>query len=99
MIVRWTEQAAGELAEHYGYYRAHNPAAARRLRHSIMAGVNRLRDYPHMGKPGRVEHTRELTIGGTPFIVIYRVNAARVEILHLYHGRQNWQAESEGEEP
>jgi toxin ParE1/3/4 len=52
-----------------------------------------------MGKPGRVEHTRELTIGGTPFIVIYRVNAARVEILHLYHGRQNWQAESEGEEP
>ena len=59
MIVRWTDQAARELGVHYDYYRAHNPAAARQVRRSVMAGANRLRDYPRMGKPGRVEGTRE----------------------------------------
>jgi toxin ParE1/3/4 len=95
MIVRWTEQAARDLAEHYDYYRALNPAAARQIRRSIMAGANRLRDYPRMGKPGRVEGTRELVIAGSPFILVYRESAARVDILHCYHGRQNWQEAAE----
>ena len=99
MTVRWTEPAAAELAEHYDYYRAHNPAAARRLRKAIMDGAKRLQRFPRMGKPGRVEGTRELVIAGTPFILVYDVSAAQVEILHLYHGRQDWPSESEEETP
>ena len=99
MIVVWTEPAAAELSEHYDYYRAHNPAAARRLRQAVINGAKRLRDYPRMGRPGRIEGTRELVIAGTPFVLVYDVAAACVEILHVYHGRQNWQAESESDEP
>ena len=97
MIVVWTEQARGELLGHYDYYRAHNPEAARRLRQRVTEGAKRLRDYPRMGRPGRVEGTRELVISGTPFVLVYRVGPARVEIVHVYHGRQDWQSESEGE--
>lgn len=36
--------------------------------------------------------TRELVIGRTPFIVVYRVRtrAARIELLHFLHGSQQW---------
>jgi toxin ParE1/3/4 len=99
MFVRWIEPAAAELVEHYDYYRAHNPAAARRLRKAIIDGARRLQRFPHMGKPGRIEGTRELVIAGTPFILVYDVSAAQVEIVHVYHGRQDRQSESEEETP
>jgi plasmid stabilization system protein ParE len=46
-----------------------------------------------------MRRTRELVIAGTPFILVYDVSAAQVEILHVYHGRQDWQSESETEAP
>jgi toxin ParE1/3/4 len=58
-----------------------------------MDGVERLRAYPKIGRPGRVEGSRELVISGTPFLLVYDENPARVEIVHLYHGRQNWQGD------
>ena len=58
-----------------------------------MDGVQRVRSHPRIGKPGRVEGSRELVISGTPFLLVYDENPARVEILHVYDGRQNWQAD------
>src|SRR6478672_6529866 len=95
MKIVWAESAQQELVESYRYYYARNPAAARRLRRLVMDSVSRLRDYPHMGKPGRVEGTRELAIAQTPYIIVYDVNPARVEIVHVYHGRQNWQGDAD----
>ncbi len=37
-----------------------------------------------MGRPGRIEGTRELIISHTPYIVIYRVKE-QVEILRILH--------------
>ncbi|MFL5804943.1 MAG: type II toxin-antitoxin system RelE/ParE family toxin [Roseiflexaceae bacterium] len=93
MKVVWSEQARRELAEQYRFYFSRNPDAARRMRASVMEGARRLHDYPRMGRPGRVEGSRELVIAGTPFLLVYDENPARVEILHVYHGRQNWQSE------
>jgi toxin ParE1/3/4 len=37
-----------------------------------------------------VPGTRELVVTGTPFIVVYRVEAATVVILRVLHGAQRW---------
>lgn len=43
-----------------------------------------------MGRPGRKQGTRELVISRTPFIVVYRLKAKRIELLRVLHGSQQW---------
>ena len=89
--VVWSQQARQEWAAQYRFYFERNPDAARRLRQAVMEGAQRLRTYPKIGRPGRVTGSRELIISGTPFLLVYDENPVRVEILHVYDGRQNWQ--------
>ena len=49
-----------------------------------------LLQHPQMGRPGRKKGTRELVISRTPFIVVYRAKGARIEIIRLLHGAQQW---------
>lgn len=95
MRVIWAEQARREWAALYRFYFARNPEAARRMRRRVMDAAGWLRDYPHIGRPGRMQASRELVISGTPFLLVYDNAPDRVEIVHVYHGRQNWQDESE----
>jgi toxin ParE1/3/4 len=62
------------------------PEAAERLAMRIVAVVENLKDYPHLGRAGAGAGNRELVIGGTPYIVLYRVGAERVVITTVLHG-------------
>ena len=39
------------------------------------------------GAPG---DTKELALTPLPYVVVYSVKAEAVEILHIYHGAQDW---------
>lgn len=91
MRVVWAERARQEWLAQYRFYYARNPAVARRFRAAVMAGARRLADHPRLGRPGRVAGSRELVISGTPFLFVYDENPVRIEILHVYDGRQDWQ--------
>lgn len=91
MRVVWAERARQAWAAQYRFYFARNPDVARRFRAAVMAGARRLGDHSGLGRPGRVVGSRELVIAGTPFLIVYDANPARVEILHIYDGRQDWQ--------
>lgn len=43
-----------------------------------------------MGRPGRVDGTRELVISHTPYIAAYRIAGDTVHIPHVLHGAQEW---------
>ena len=43
-----------------------------------------------MGRPGRVLGTRELVIGGLPYIIPYRVRDNYVDILRVLHTSRRW---------
>jgi plasmid stabilization system protein ParE len=43
-----------------------------------------------MGRPGRIEGTRELVISRTPYIAAYRIVGNTVRILRVLHGAQQW---------
>jgi plasmid stabilization system protein ParE len=47
-----------------------------------------------MGRPGRVNGTRELIIQRTPYIAAYRIAGKTVRILRELHGAQMWPEES-----
>ena len=45
---------------------------------------------PEIGRPGRIEGTRELIIQQTPYIAAYRIERNSVRILRVLHGAQRW---------
>jgi toxin ParE1/3/4 len=60
------------------------------LDEEIERQTDMLAQHPRMGREGRVVGTRELVIGGSPFIVVYRVKKTSIEILRLLHGARQW---------
>ena len=64
------------------------PEAAERLATRIVAVVEALRNHPRLGRVGAEPGIRELVIGGTPYVVLYRVERERVVISTVWHGAQ-----------
>jgi plasmid stabilization system protein ParE len=52
--------------------------------------VEALAEYPALGRPGRIDGTRELALPDIPYIVAYRVGERDVEILAILHTSQRW---------
>jgi toxin ParE1/3/4 len=64
------------------------PEAAERIAMRIVALVEALRSHPFLGRVGAEPGIRELVIGGTPYIVLYRVQGQRVTISTIWHAAQ-----------
>ena len=90
MTLKWTRRALRDVRHLYEYIADANPAAARRMVARVHEAVDHLRRNPQQGKPGRVAETRELVLAGTPYIVVYRVEGAQVQIIAVIHGAQRW---------
>jgi toxin ParE1/3/4 len=65
---------------HPAYVALDKPQAAERLATRIVAVVEVLRNHPRLGRAGTEPGIRELIIGGTPYVVLYRVRGNRVII-------------------
>lgn len=76
------------MQEIHAYVARDKPQAAERLATRIVAVVEALRNHPHLGRAGADSGIRELVIGGTPYIVLYRVHSDRVVISTIWHGAQ-----------
>jgi toxin ParE1/3/4 len=82
--------ALHNLDHHANYIARNDPIAARNTVQRIQAAVDQLAQYPNLGRSGRVRLTRELIVGGTPWIIVYRIRADAVEIIRVLHGAQMW---------
>lgn len=91
MKVRWLTSALRDVEEIYEYVSITKQDAdlAKRVIATIRDSVTPLSQFPQMGKPGRLQDTRELIIPRTPFVVVYRVTA-QVEILLVHHSAKRW---------
>ena len=67
-----------------------NPDAATDVAQSLYDGCDSLRKFPHLGRKGRIEGTRDLVFSGLPYIVVYKIQGQTVEIMRIYHGAQYW---------
>ena len=84
----WSPLARARLKEIRAYVAQDKPDAAERLATRIVAVVEALRNHPYLGRAGAEPGIRELVIGGTPYIVLYRVRGKRVTITTIWHGAQ-----------
>lgn len=98
MHLRWSAFARADREAIFDYIEADNPRAAVAIDERIRARVMGLAQFPQMGRPGRVEGTRELVISGTPYIAAYRIDGEAIRILRVLHGAQQWPEEI-AEEP
>ncbi len=64
------------------------PKAAERLAARIVAVVEVLRDHPYLGRSGSEPGVRELVIGGTRYVVLYRLRGKQALIITIWHGAQ-----------
>ena len=69
------------------YYTHVFPEGARYARLRFQNAEQLLKDNPQAGRPGALSGTRELVIARTPFIILYRIQAERIEILRIWDGR------------
>jgi toxin ParE1/3/4 len=90
MEIVWRQVALIGLEHARDYIAEQNPSAAQHILEAILAAVERLAEIPNMGRPGRVEGTRELVVVGTPYVVAYTVFNNRLNILAVQHGAQEW---------
>jgi toxin ParE1/3/4 len=90
MLIEWTMKAIGDLQEAGEYIAADSPEVARKMAERVREAVEYLIENPNIGRPGRLHNTRELVASGTPFIVVYWVRGAAVQILRVLHHSRKW---------
>jgi toxin ParE1/3/4 len=88
--INWTPLAESEAGEIHRYIAADNTAAADRQLHLVLESIQGLSLFPEKGRAGRVHSTRELVVPGTPYIVVYRLKVAGIQILSILHGARRW---------
>ncbi len=90
MRLEITRSAETDLARIRDYIRQENPTAARQIVAGILDGIQVLVTYPDIGRPGRIEETRELVLTGSSYIVCYAADSKTVSVLRVLHGSQQW---------
>lgn len=88
MRIRWTPAAAADLQRINDYLKDHYPHYQNATIGKVYAAIQSLKDWPHLGRVGREEGTRELLFAPLPYVAVYRVREQSIEILRIYHGAQ-----------
>lgn len=86
--IRWSTEAADQLEAIVNRIREDNPEAARAVAQAILDRVAELETFPSLGRPGEKKGTRELV--SPPYVIVYRLHKDVAEILHIWHGAQDW---------
>jgi len=90
MKVRWLRRATVALTTIHAHIATDNPQAANALRDRVLVFVEtKLASHPAIGRPGRVEGTRESVIHPS-YILVYRVKDEAIEILTIRHSARRW---------
>lgn len=90
MRLDWARDAASDLDSIEEYIGRDNPEAPFRALAEIVGQVEILTQHPGIGRPGRVDGTRELVIAGLPYVVAYLHRDDTVTVLRVLHGAMKW---------
>lgn len=87
----WTRTAARDRRLIREHIAGDSPRAALRLDVLISERAGLLADQPRLGRPGRVEGTRELVVHPS-YVLVYDVTEDAVRVLRLLHAARRWPA-------
>jgi len=89
MRVRWTPAAVADLESISDYLKERHPQYRESTLRRLFTKIVALNGAPYVGRPGRIEGTRELLFPPLPYIAVYRIEGDAIEIWRIYHGAQN----------
>ena len=96
MTPRFTPEALEDIERiHASLARRQTPGRANKVASLLRVAINRLPAFPLMGRPGRLEGTRELVVPRLPYVVIYLVRGNELIIQRVLHQAQQWPPEED----
>ena len=90
MRLEWSVFALDDRNAIFDHIEVDSPQAAVAVDDRIEEQVELLLQFPEMGRPGRIEGTRELVIEHTPYVAAYRITGEIIRVLRVLHGAQQW---------
>lgn len=89
MRLVYADPAERDLGAIIDYIALDNPATAENVLRSIRDTADKLASFPDMGRVGRLPDTREFTVTGLPYLIVYQVGADTVTVLAVFHGARD----------
>ena len=89
MKLVWTRLAQADRRAIREYIATDDQRAALAMDELLTQKAARLAQLPEMGKPGRVDGTREL-VAHRSYILIYAVKDDHVQVLRIMHTARQW---------
>ena len=88
MKVYFTPVADEDIEQLISYLEPRSTRAAQNHVVAILTTARLLEEYPLIGRPGRVEDTRELPIPGTEYLFVYEIFGSNsLHVLRVLHGK------------
>lgn len=88
--VYWLPKAHQSRARQLDFLARRNPERALHVGDALTHAVRRLSSDPDLSRFGRVTGARELSVAGTPFLLVYRIEDDAITILRLLHHRHRF---------
>lgn len=89
MKLFWTPEALSDRHTIYDHIEAENPVAAHDLDELFSDKAGRLVEHPDLGRPGRIDGTRELIVHRS-YALIYDIADSQVRVLRVLHTARQW---------
>lgn len=86
LTVRFDARALADLAEIRDYLMAHSPGGAERVRLHLVETIERLSDFPFLGRQTDQPGVRVLVLTRYPYLIFYGVIGNEVVVFHVRHG-------------
>jgi len=83
MRIRWTPAASADLAHINDYLSGRHPKYRQPTVRKLYEAIRSLKEWPHRGRLGREDGTRELLFPPLPYVAVYRVREQSIEVLRL----------------
>lgn len=94
MNLNFTPQARGDLLAIRAWIAEYDKRAAERVISRIRQTVMMFGQFPLLGRRGRVEGTREFSVVGLPYVIVYRIaSETDIDILTVLHTSRRYPPE------
>lgn len=94
MNVNFTPQAQDDLTAIRDWIAADNEQAADRVIVRIVQTAMMFGQFPMLGRKGQIEGTREFSVVGLPYLIVYRIaSESEVDVLTVIHTRRRFPPE------
>ena len=91
MHIRFQDTAERDLQAIKEHIEPESPRGLERVFSAIFTVAEQLEAFPFLGREGEVEGTREITVPGTPYRLVYTLDdPVFIDVIRVLHGSRKY---------